>query len=122
MPERLFACEARDLPLLDLRRGPGIRPPLMPFMVTFADIAAPTSVEALDPYNLAASLGNGISLRRISIEITRDDVTERVKYIIPWLEDYRSRHLKLDGVRRLASRPTAPLEARLSAESFSMEI
>lgn len=145
LPERLFADDARDavgeaaprhvyvaaigrmvgkscdIPFSSLRHGVGARRPPTPFLVTFADIEEPGSVEALDPHNLASSLGDGISLKRISIEITRDDPTERVKHIFPWFEEYRSKYLKLDGVWHQISRPyDDPIEARLGTESFSM--
>ena len=59
-------------------------------MVTFADIAAPTSVARMDPNDLAASFGEGVRLKALTLEITREGVTESVvDALLPWLSDPR---------------------------------
>ena len=49
-----------------------------PMLVTFADVADPTTVARLDPDNLAASFGPGVALRGMTLEITDDPVTKGV--------------------------------------------
>lgn len=41
----------------------------IPYLVRFRDINDPTSVEAVDPNDLAKSFGQGVSLKRANIEI-----------------------------------------------------
>lgn len=56
-----------------------------PFLVTFGDPADPTSIQRLDPDNLAAVFGEGVKLRRITIEMTDDTVTSGISDRLPWL-------------------------------------
>lgn len=61
---------------------------LYPFLVTFADISDPTSVEQLEPSSLAASFGAGVRLRRVLLEITNVPVTKNsVKSVLGWIDD-----------------------------------
>jgi hypothetical protein len=53
--------------------------PLAPLLVTFADPADPKSVLAVDPDNLAASFGPGVTLKRVTVEITDDEVTTGIE-------------------------------------------
>ncbi|WNM62089.1 hypothetical protein [Candidatus Nitrospira neomarina] len=41
-----------------------------PLLVTFSDITDPKTVQQVDPTNLAATFGAGVSLKRITLEIT----------------------------------------------------
>ena len=50
-----------------------------PLLVTFADLADPTSVQRVDPANLAASFGQGVTLKRITVEVTNDPVTTGIE-------------------------------------------
>ena len=66
---------------------------LYPLLVTFADTTDPKSVEKVDPGNLAAGFGPGVRLRRITVEVTDEDVTTGIEKRIPWinhLSDYLS--------------------------------
>ncbi|PTQ75288.1 hypothetical protein [Celeribacter persicus] len=49
-----------------------------PRLVTFSDIADPTSVALVDPDDLAASFGAGSALEAVTVEVTREPVTEGV--------------------------------------------
>lgn len=57
-----------------------------PMLVTFGDLADPTSVERVDPNDLAASFGKGVRLKRITVQMTDDPVTTEVEKRLPWLE------------------------------------
>jgi hypothetical protein len=60
-----------------------------PLLVTFTDINDPTTVLKVEPDNLAATFGPGVSLKRITLEITDDTMTEGlIKKVLPWLGDY----------------------------------
>ncbi|MEP4423828.1 MAG: hypothetical protein ABJ354_20510, partial [Nitratireductor sp.] len=57
-----------------------------PLLVTFTDIADPTTVRRVDPDDLAATFGPGVALKRITLEITDEKVTEgRVKAVLGWM-------------------------------------
>jgi len=57
--------------------------PDYPMLVTFADIADPKSVGLVEPDNLAASFGEGVALKRITVEITDEDVTSGIEELLP---------------------------------------
>ena len=48
---------------------------LYPILVTFAGSSDPKRVEKVDPGNFAASFGPGVRLKRITVEVTDEDVT-----------------------------------------------
>lgn len=50
-----------------------------PMLVRFRDIADPTTVEWVDPDNLAAGFGDGVKLRQITVQLTEDDVTRDIE-------------------------------------------
>ena len=52
---------------------------LYPMLVTFTDIDDPSSVQRVDPANLAASFGPGVTLKRITVEVTKDPVTTGIE-------------------------------------------
>jgi hypothetical protein len=60
---------------------------LLPFMVRFGDETNPKTVEAVDPENLAASFGDGVRLKRVTIERTDDPVTTGIEKRLGWLVD-----------------------------------
>lgn len=74
-----------------------VAPENYPILVTFKDIADPTSVERVDPDNLAASFGPGYRLKSISVEITDDPVTTGIEKRLEWWSKYQDR--QLDGHR-----------------------
>ena len=62
--------------LEDLREIRDIAPQHYPLLVTFTDINDPKTVKKVDPEDLAAVFGPGVSLKRITLEITDEAVTE----------------------------------------------
>lgn len=56
-----------------------------PMLVMFADLDDPTSVAQVDPDDLAASFGEGVSLKRITVELTDDPVTTGIEERLGWL-------------------------------------
>ena len=81
---------------------------LWPFFVRFGDLGDPTSVREVSP--------ESIGVRRITIEITNDSVSDQLRAYLPWLETFRGR--KLDGQRFNNS---TTLSNTLSAGSFATE-
>ncbi len=57
----------------------------LPMLVRFRDISDPTSVERVDPDDLASSFGPGVWLKRITIEVTDDPVTTGIERRLGWL-------------------------------------
>ena len=65
----------------------------LPLLVRFRDINDPMTVERVDPGNLAASFGGGVSLTRASLETTRDPVTTGIDRRLPWLKPLKGGYL-----------------------------
>ncbi len=64
-----------------------------PMLVTFTDIADPKSVARVEPDNLTAAFGPGVTLKRITVQVTDDEVTKGIEKRLGWLdhlEDYRT--------------------------------
>lgn len=80
---------------LEILRG---RPPVSayPMLVTFDDPADPTSVQPVDPDDLAATFGPGVALRRVTVEMTDDAVTSGIEKRLGWLSGYPEPSLKPD--------------------------
>ncbi len=72
-----------------------------PMLVTFGDLADPTSVARVDPDDLAASFGEGVSLRRITVEMTDDPVTTGIEQWLGWLPDTYTTMLDGNQIRTL---------------------
>jgi hypothetical protein len=70
-------------------RMPGpyeIQADALPDLVTFADIADPKTVLAVDPHNLSGALENDVRWKRITIEVTNARVTGEIENRLPWLK------------------------------------
>lgn len=55
-----------------------------PMLVTFGDLADPTSVALVDPDDLAATFGEGVRLKRITVQLTDDPVTTGIEQRLRW--------------------------------------
>ncbi len=89
-----------------------------PMLVTFRDLADPTSVERVDSENFAASFGEGFALRRITIQLTDDPVTGGIEERLEWLDRSRgSIGLTPMEARRAGIDPTQ-LPSRLTGRDF----
>ena len=88
--EREVTPDGARLHLKELARMRGVRDvpfDVMPQFVTFANPLDPTTVEAVDPNDLEASLGSGVKWHRVKIEVTNEDITEGViEERLPWLK------------------------------------
>lgn len=61
----------------------------LPMLVVFRDLNDPRSIERVDPNNLAAHFGDGVSLRRIWLGRSSEKVTEGITERLPWLVNHR---------------------------------
>jgi len=79
-------------------RGPRkITPEALPDLVTFADIDDPRSVIEVDPNNLQATLGQGVTWNEITLEMTDEPITTGIEKKLPWLPAYFEKNFRLDG-------------------------
>jgi hypothetical protein len=70
---------ARDMPVA-----------LWPAFVTFADLNDPASVKVIEPEALDEVFGPGVAVRTISLEVTREAVTDgAVGAVLPWLGTWK---------------------------------
>lgn len=91
-----------------------------PMLVRFGDIANPRTVERVDPDDLAKSLGPGVKLRRITVQLTDEPVTSGIEKRFSWWNDYRDRHF--DGTSTSSEDMTTDkIMSHLSSGDFSTE-
>jgi hypothetical protein len=69
----------------------------LPDLVTFADINNPKSVIEVDPNDLQATLGAGISWNEMTLEITDEPITKGIELKLTWIPAYHQG--MLDGER-----------------------
>lgn len=65
----------------------------LPLFVRFRDMADPLTLERVRPGSFQQKFGQGVRLRSVVVEITRDSVTREIADGLPWLdrlEDYRT--------------------------------
>lgn len=98
------------------RRGPG--PSAYPMLVTFGDLGDPTSVERVDPDDLAATFGEGARLKRVTVQLTDDRVTTGIEKRLGWLPDYYDKQLSGDRFQMLKNKHKG-LSAFISSGVFS---
>ncbi|RVD62882.1 hypothetical protein [Mesorhizobium sp. M7A.F.Ca.ET.027.03.2.1] len=69
-----------------------------PVLVTFTDTNNPKTIRKVDPRNLSATFGPGISLVRVVLEITDEKTASgKVEPILPWLSWPREKFLAAGG-------------------------
>lgn len=94
--------------------------PAWPLLVTFDDLADPTSVARVDPDDLAATFGDGVKLTRITVELTDDPVTTGIEKRLEWLPNLRGT-LKPNPPRTMPDSSDPELRL-LDAGPFSTEL
>ena len=85
--------------LLKQRQGQVLEltPDDLPLLATFEDVKDPSSIIAVDPDDLRASLQQTVSWHRITVEVTKDEVTRTIEKKLPWLPAYNGKFL--DGTK-----------------------
>jgi hypothetical protein len=69
-------------------------PEAWPMLVTFDDITKPETVREVDPDDLSAVFGEGVRVKAVTLEVTREAVTEgQVEGVLGWLGPYPEPHL-----------------------------
>jgi len=74
----------RFFPAISNSREPMVQ---YPMLVRFRALDRPESLEAVAPDALDRAFGPGVKLKRISVQITDEPVTNGIKKRLPWLED-----------------------------------
>ncbi|MET3302620.1 hypothetical protein [Bradyrhizobium diazoefficiens] len=69
----------------------------LPDLVTFASVNDPNTVTEVDPNDLQATLGPGITWNEIILEITDEPITKGIEQKLPWIPYYYC--AMLDGAR-----------------------
>lgn len=85
-----------------LGRKAVLLPENYPLLVTFADINDPKSVERVDRANLAASFGEGVKLKAITVEVTNEPMTTGIGKRFKWWNTYQQEHRRLNGSNSIA--------------------
>ncbi|WP_447971531.1 hypothetical protein [Nitrospira sp. M1] len=71
--------------LSSLRLKREVLPEYYPLLVTFTDIHDPTTVKKVESDDLTAMFGPGVTLKRITLEITDEPVTEgEIEQVLGW--------------------------------------
>lgn len=69
-----------------LKPKAALSPEAMPVLVRLGNLNDPTSVALVNPLDLAASFGPGVTLKSATAEITDDPVTHGIEARLPWLK------------------------------------
>lgn len=85
-----------------------------PMLVTFRDIKDPRTVEQVNPANLSASFGDAVKLKRITVQVTDEDVTAGIGRRLAWLGVHPEP--RLDPAYRGSTNPN--LSQKLAHGSF----
>jgi hypothetical protein len=70
---------------------------VLPMLIMFRDIKVPNSVERIEPTNLAAKFGAGVSLKRVTVEVTDDEMTTGLDSRLGWLKQMENHDYDQDG-------------------------
>ena len=73
--------------LREIRTTISLQPYEMPDFVTFRDIHDPTTIERVDPENTEETLGNGVKIEKVTLQVTNEEVSRgHVGATLPWLD------------------------------------
>ena len=97
-----------DRRIVELKPKPGSIPEQSgyPMLVRFRDMSDPMGVEGVKPDDLAASYGPGVRLRRMTVQMTDEPVTNGISKRLEWLNQ----------IDRFREDPTNPFTNKLPNE------
>lgn len=93
-----------------VRTSTHVQPQDYPLLVTFEDLADPTTVQLINPDQLAAVFGDGTRLASMMVELTDERVTDGLQRRLPWLRDTPS--ARLDNDFQPTTQPTLAQQLR----------
>ena len=88
------------------RRPYPLTPADLPDLVTFEDVNEPYSARLVDPNNLEATFGPGVSWRSMTLQATDEPLTKGLEKMLPWVLSYN------------ANIPLAGVHSRLGLQDF----
>lgn len=91
-----------------------------PQMVRFKNIIVPSSVEEVDPGNLARSYGPGFVLNRITLTLTNEALMRGIEKRLLWWEQYKEIHFDGSSTRSV-DYSNGILASHLASASFSTD-
>jgi len=109
---------ARALRISRMRGAREIVPTDLPDLVTFADVNDPKTVIEVDPNDLQATLGPGVSWSKVTLESTDEPVTKGIELKLPWLPRYHEKNWALNGIELGIYGPDRPLSNVLRWTDF----
>lgn len=90
-----------------------------PMLATFDDITKPETVREVDPEHLATVFGDGVRLKAVTLEITREPMTEgRVEGVLGWIDEYKGNQWRLNGEKCVA----CPISSESLADLISTDL
>jgi hypothetical protein len=63
-----------------------VPPDMTPIFVRFDDITDPATMHQLPAEDLQSAYGAGVSLARVTLQVTDDALTHRIDSLLPWLD------------------------------------
>ncbi|HEX2366281.1 MAG TPA: hypothetical protein VHJ00_14810 [Bradyrhizobium sp.] len=102
--------------IAQMRGAHEISPNDLPNLVTFADINDPKTVIEIDPNDLQATLGAGVSWNKITFEITDEPITKGIELKLTWIPAYKRGMLDGDPLHHVGAGAT--LANTLSTADF----
>ena len=95
-----------------------------PYFVRFGDVRDPTTVEKVDPDNMAHSFGEGVEFKGLFVEITDEPVSTGIERRLGWLRRPQANLLDLTREQEdafIVNGQGYPLAARISFGDFKHE-
>jgi hypothetical protein len=95
--------------------GPYAVPPeLWPTFIRFRDLADPASAELVERGGMEAVYGAGADVTAVTMQITRDPVTERIEHVLPWLRSRKG------ALKSGPWQPTISIAERITPRNFKL--
>lgn len=82
----------------------------VPALVRFGNVNDPTSVALVNPRDLAASFGPGVTFKGATVEITDDPITKGIEARLPWLKTSSEAPTLFPQAYLLTLKKTSPVQ------------
>jgi hypothetical protein len=113
--ERIDAIKRQMREFAGIRGSRPVPSEYYPIVAFFPDISNPETIVAADAGRVEELIADS-RLVSMSVEVTQDPVTRKIKRILPWLESYQKGYF--DPIGRRDAGITLPTERRLSNADF----
>lgn len=89
-----------------------------PTFATFHNILDPRSIVEVNIENIKDEFGEAVSIKRIFLQATADDVTSGIKKTLPWIDTIRGKYLNGATSENLSS----PFSGRVGSDNVSVGV